>query len=205
MKFLDPHGMLSKLGAEFGTFKDPRDGKEYSTVKIDGIEWFREDLDYDDHEDYTGGMGDLFGGLHVPSYKENESSRMYGFDESQAACPDGWRIPDRSDWINLFRKITDNKAPYEWHEKERHLIHQTLVGKNSVLRLKLNGNYTEKSESSWEKNRFNHFRKKGYYWSSTPGSLTNGGACFIFRKTEGDYAEEVFYGFCAARPIKKNI
>jgi uncharacterized protein (TIGR02145 family) len=205
MKILDPHGMIAKLGVEFGTFKDPRDGREYSTVKMDDIEWFREDLDYDDHEDYTGGMGDLFPNLHVPSYKEEGSSRMYGFNESQEACPDGWKIPDRSDWINLFRKITDNKAPYEWKEKERHLIYQTLVGKNSILRLKLNGNYTEKGEYSWQKNKFNHSGKKGYYWSSTPGALTNGGACFIFRKSEGDYAEEVLYDFCAARPIKKNI
>ena len=205
MKILDPHGMIPKLGAEFGTFKDPRDGKEYPTVKIGGIEWFRDDLDYDDREDYTGGMGDFFPGLHVPSYKEEGSSRFYGFDEAKHACPDGWEIPSRSDWIDLFRIITDNKAVYEWREKERHLIYQTLVGKNSLLRIKLNGNYTEKGEFFWQKNKFNHKGTRGYYWSRTEGALNNGGACFIFRKQEADYAEEVFYEFCAARPIKKNI
>lgn len=205
MKFLDPHGMIPKLGVEYGTFKDTRDGKEYPTVKVNGIEWFRDDLDYDDTEDYAAGLGDLFGGLHVPSYKEKKSSRMYGFKEAQHACPDGWKIPERSDWIDLFRKITDNKAPYEWKDKDRHLIYEALVGKNSILKLKLNGNYAEKAEYMWNRNTFKDFNMKGYYWSSTPGSLTNGGACFIFGRFEGNYAEDVLYDFCAARPIKKNI
>jgi uncharacterized protein (TIGR02145 family) len=204
MKILDPHGMIAKLGVEFGTFKDPRDGKEYSTVKMNDVEWFREDLDYDDTNDYTGGLGDLFSNLHIPSYKEKESSRMYGFEEAQQACPKGWIIPERGYWIDLFRRIT-GKDPHEWRENDRHLIYQTLVGKNSILRLKLNGNYTLNGSFAWEKNKFNNFGKIGYYWSSTQGSLDNGGACFIFRKANGDYVEDVFYNFCAARPIKKNI
>jgi uncharacterized protein (TIGR02145 family) len=203
MKILDPYGMMIKLGPEFGSFKDPRDGKEYPTVKLNGIEWFRDDLDYEDAGDYTGGMGDFFD-LHTPSYKEEKSSRMYGFEEAQHACPDGWTIPTRRDWVDLFQKITE-KQPHEINEKERHLIYEALVGKNSILRLRLNGNYQIKSDFSWERKKFNHFGKKAYYWSNTPGALSNGGSCFIFRKNENDFHEDVFYGFCAARPIKKNI
>jgi hypothetical protein len=54
MKFVDPYGFKSKLGMKTSEFTDPRDGKVYKTVIINGVEWFRENLNYDVIEDYGG-------------------------------------------------------------------------------------------------------------------------------------------------------
>jgi len=61
MKFIDPYGLKQKLGIKTSEFTDPRDGKNYKTVIVDGVEWFGENLDYDILEEQGGrAFADLF-------------------------------------------------------------------------------------------------------------------------------------------------
>ncbi len=75
---------------ETGTITDPRDGKEYNTVKIGFQWWLAENLDY-----YTASGS---------SYYENDSAnyalggRLYDILTAQNVCMTGWHLPSEDEW-----------------------------------------------------------------------------------------------------------
>ena len=93
-----------KLGydGEYGTCTDGRDGISYRTVKAGSLEWFAENLRYSGNGD-TGiayenaeAMSDLFGRYY--SWEE-------ATDSGNPVCPEGWRIPNSEDWLDLANAV----------------------------------------------------------------------------------------------------
>ena len=95
---------------EYGTMTDPRDGKTYRTVDVDGTIWMAENLDYEDHEvgkSYCFKDDEeickLYGRLYSRDAAMNSSkcvfdaSCLLGNDPIQGICPDGWHIPTYSE------------------------------------------------------------------------------------------------------------
>jgi uncharacterized protein (TIGR02145 family) len=204
MKFVDPYGFKSKLGMKTSEFTDPRDGKVYKTVIINGVEWFRENLNYDVIEDYGGHdfvkiFYNRFPAFN-PSTKESNCGTFYTFDSAKMACPEGWTIPERSVFIDLFKSVT-NLPPNEWRESDRVKIYHAL---NPILGFKFCGKFDFKQYGPREMQLMEE-SERSYYLTSTPGSMSNGGAIFQFRKGTTDYAEDVGYGYYPVRPVRKNI
>ena len=77
------------------SFTDPRDGQSYDVVKIGGLTWFAENLNF-----MTEGSvcpeGD--------SRKCSEYGRLYTWDDARTACPEGWRLPDSADFATLVEQ-----------------------------------------------------------------------------------------------------
>ena len=75
------------------SFTDPRDGQSYDVVKIGGLTWFAENLNF-----VTEGSvcpeGD--------SRNCDKYGRLYTWDVAQAACPEGWNLPDSADFASLI-------------------------------------------------------------------------------------------------------
>ena len=75
------------------SFTDPRDGQSYDVVKIGGLTWFAENLNF-----VTEGSvcpeGD--------SRNCDKYGRLYTWDDAQAACPEGWNLPDSADFALLI-------------------------------------------------------------------------------------------------------
>lgn len=69
-----------------GTFKDPRDKKEYRTVTIGGHTWMAQNLAYDPNN----------------TYPTNKYGTVYDVTTAQKVCPDGWHLPSMEEWRNLF-------------------------------------------------------------------------------------------------------
>jgi uncharacterized protein (TIGR02145 family) len=98
-----------------GTFTDPRNKKEYKTVKIGNQTWMAENLNY------SGSNGRL--GLCHKNKPENcqKYGRLYDWSEAmlidkafnnksyagnknkrKGVCPDGWHLPDDKEWDALI-------------------------------------------------------------------------------------------------------
>ncbi|MBR2271253.1 MAG: hypothetical protein IJ912_02750 [Fibrobacter sp.] len=110
----------------YGTLKDPRDGRTYKTVDINGKTWMAENLNYYDttpnimgnsncflnDEEYCENMGRFYtwtAAMNIsPNYITELSPSMTSEAERQGVCPNGWHIPDTLEWNSLETDYTHN-------------------------------------------------------------------------------------------------
>lgn len=97
-----------------GTFTDERDGNEYGWIRVGNLDWMTSNLKYGEpynEKEYGGVFADPTYGDPAPvispitgfdfeaDYAEN--GNLYDWDEAQAACPEGWRLPSDEEWKRL--------------------------------------------------------------------------------------------------------
>jgi uncharacterized protein (TIGR02145 family) len=87
--FLAADGKTVASGA---SMTDPRDQQVYKTIQMGDRLWMASNLNYNSKDSYCVG--------------ENEAGckrygRLYSFDASAFACPEGWALPDQADWEAL--------------------------------------------------------------------------------------------------------
>ena len=93
-------------------FKDPRDKQTYRTVKIAGLEWLGDNLNYKTAGSFC--------------YKDEDDQcmvfgRLYTWDAAKKACPAGFRLPTHADFESLWTAAGADfnagyliKADYGW-------------------------------------------------------------------------------------------
>ena len=107
---------------EYGTMTDPRDGKTYRTVEVEGVTWMAENLNYTGHEigksycfNDDEEMCELYGRFYSRDAAMNSSKCVFGAscllgnDTIQGICPDGWHIPTYSE-TQALETLANKKA-----------------------------------------------------------------------------------------------
>jgi uncharacterized protein (TIGR02145 family) len=86
-----------------GSFTDSRDGKKYRSVKIGGLMWMAENINY---QPQTGKSW---------CYDNKESNcnqygRLYDWNTAMTVCPRGWHLPSSQEWDDLIKAVGGDSA-----------------------------------------------------------------------------------------------
>lgn len=75
-------------------FTDERDSQDYYYRTIGSLDWFVKNLQYAE-------AGQAF---YDCTAMDGVYGRFYTWTEAQTACPDGWRLPSKEDWLALAKE-----------------------------------------------------------------------------------------------------
>jgi uncharacterized protein (TIGR02145 family) len=83
---------------KYGEFLDVRDNQVYKTIQIGSQLWTAQNMNYD----MTGGF--------CSSDNCNTYGRFYNWDASVKACPTGWHLPSRDEWMTMMTFVTKDST-----------------------------------------------------------------------------------------------
>ena len=108
----------------YGTMTDSRDGKTYKTVKIGNQTWMAENLNYDDSVtteslideswcyndvaancDVAGRLYSWRAAIDIEKTSCGNGSICLTTLPVQGICPEGWHLPDSTEWNTLFAAV----------------------------------------------------------------------------------------------------
>ncbi len=158
---------LTGGGNTTGSITDPRDGKDYKTVKIGDQTWFSENLNFETPNSWWHGNDINNGNIH---------GRLYTWEAAMVACPQGWHLPSDNEWkqfeINLGMSQTDVDQ-----EGIRGTVGQHIKATSSWNE---NGNGTNEfgfnglaSGFRYVSGEFSLLGYNGHWWSSTENGTNN--------------------------------
>lgn len=174
---------------EYGTLTDSRDGQVYKTVKIGDQTWMAENLNYadsiltpsllkrswcyDNKAENCESRGRLYtwtaaiDSLKQTTDATNSRNCGYGltcglFEKVQGICPEGWHLPDTTDWRTLVMSVGGWSGAGELLKSQTDWLY--FKGTDSYGFSAFPGGFRYLSGT------FNDAGGGGYFWASTEKS-----------------------------------
>jgi len=171
----------TSLSGKSGYFKDKRDGKRYSWVRIGAQVWMAENLNYKTSDSWC--------------YKNEKTNcdkygRLYNWEAAKKACPIGWHLPSDKEWKTLEIQLGMSQS-----EADDTGYRGTDEGKKmkSTRGWSSNGNGTNSSGFNGlpggyaYTNACFHLGTNGYWWSATEYSHTNAWRRELYYNNDVEY------------------
>lgn len=95
LKFEKGKFVKGKVNPKYFYFKDFRDNKIYRAVKIGNQTWMAENMGYETNSSKC-------------SEYCSTDGRLYTWDDAKNVCPNGWHLPDTTEWKNLFKSVNNS-------------------------------------------------------------------------------------------------
>lgn len=125
---------LSPSNGGANTITDKRDNQSYEVVQIGSQTWFAQNLNYNDGKGKCPADKDSLCEKYGRLYDANsilrvihidDSTQKDVFDKLRSLCPEGWRVPNKSDWktlidyvANAYDEVGKNlKASEGWYKE----------------------------------------------------------------------------------------
>ena len=98
-KYFAPIRCLKNKEIEYGYFIDERDNHRYKTIEIKGMTWMAENLNY--RPESNGSTDSTSFCMNNEIEKCEKYGRFYTKESVGNACPNGWHIPDSTEWTSV--------------------------------------------------------------------------------------------------------
>jgi len=85
-------------------FIDPRDKQEYKFVEIGRLVWMAKNMNYKIGTSWCYDDKD---------FNCKKHGRLYDWNAANKACPSGWHLPSRVEWLDLIKFVDDEKIEKE--------------------------------------------------------------------------------------------
>jgi uncharacterized protein (TIGR02145 family) len=144
-----------------GEFIDYRDNKTYKYVTIGGKKWMAENLNYETPSDswcYSNSAN------NCTTY-----GRLYTWNTAMTACPSGWHLPTRREWVDLLNAAADG-AP---GVVEGNALKSETGWNSGCNGTDIYGFKALPGGLRYPDGNFKDAGKSGYWWSATEGDASS--------------------------------
>jgi uncharacterized protein (TIGR02145 family) len=181
---------ISNFAQQTGTFKDPRDGKVYKTVKIGSQTWMAENLAYK----ASSGCW---------AYKNDQSKvatygYLYNWETAKNVAPAGWHLPSDAEWETLVNYLGGESVPGGKMKSTTGWNSPNTGATNESGFNALPAGYRSNDDGS-----FYYLGSSTYFWSSSPLESELAWARYLFCNYGGVHRRYSYrtYG-CSVRLLK---
>lgn len=164
------------------TITDSRDGRAYRWEHFGNLDWFTENLAWE-------GAGKVYARSDVLNHV---FGRHYTWSEAAAGslCPEGWHVPDNSDWEDLGKTICGREVSFEdeWAGAASAVTADVYFNEDRLWPFSVNNKHEVKF--NWNPlpcgymqtgdGRFYGLKTYGMWWSATPYGDKDGYYRYIY-------------------------
>jgi uncharacterized protein (TIGR02145 family) len=148
-------------------FTDPRDNQSYEIIKKGNLIWMTKNMNYKTGKYWCYGN---------ESFNCEKYGKLYDWHTAMEVCPNGWKLPSRSEWNDLIRAVGKEIAGKKL--KSREMQGTDDFGFSALLggRRNVGGS-------------FDYLREDGRWWTSTT-TPEGSNAYYQYMNIRMDYIDE---------------